>query len=121
MLINFESKKLNESVIVIELSGELNEVTRSQFFQYITDTLDGDCTKVIVDCSGLGMLGSSGLASLLMARKYARRKNGRMYLTHVNSTLSEALEKTKLNKLFAIYPSTTSLLEIIYSGELAHT
>lgn len=119
-MIDFRTKNISDALSVVELSGKLNEMTRSYFFQCISDTLQGECSQVIVDCAGLGMLGSAGLASLLMARKLARKQGGQIYLTHVNSTLAEALEKTKLNKLFAIYPSTTSLIEIIRSGALAH-
>jgi len=119
-LIDFQTTNFSDSLAVVELSGKLNETTRSYFFQCISDTIQGDCKQVIVDCSGLGVLGSAGLASLLMARRLAGSHGGRIYLTHVNSTLAEALEKTKLNKLFAIYPSTSSLIELIENGELAH-
>lgn len=119
-MIDFQTNTISDSLAVVAVSGKLDEMTRSYFFQCISDTFNGECKQVIVDCSGLGLLGSSGLASLLMARKYARKEGGRIYLTHVNSTIAEVLERTNLNKLFSIYPSTTGLLEIIRSGKLAH-
>ena len=117
-MIHFQSNNISEYLTVVAVTGKLNETSRSHFFQCISDTLDEGFSQVIVDCSGLGLLGSSGLAALLMARKQARRKGGRVYLTHVNSTMSELLEKTKLSTLLAIYPSTDSLLGSMSRGEL---
>lgn len=119
-MIDFQTKEVSDSVTVVELSGKLNEMTRSYFFECISDTLDGSCKQIVVDCSGLGILGSAGLASLMLARKQARKKGGKVFLTHVNSTLAEALAQTKLNTLFAIYPSTNRLLDQLMKGELAN-
>ena len=119
-MIDFQTQEISDSITVVILSGKLNEMTRSYFFECIGDTLDGSCKQIVVDCSGLGILGSAGLASLMIARKQARKKGGRVFLTHVNSTLAEALEQTRLNKLFAIYPSTEGLLEQLMKGELAN-
>jgi anti-anti-sigma factor len=120
-LIDFQTKEVTDSLTIVKLSGKLNEVTRSYFFQCIGDTLDGGCKQVVVDCNGLGMLGSAGLASLMLARKHARKKGGRIFLTHVNSVIADVLAKTNLNKLLAIYPSTASLLDTIKKGELANS
>ena len=120
-MIDYQTKNHSDSIVVVELSGKLNESTRSNFFQYIKDVLGGNCTRVIVDCSKLGMLGSAGLAALLMARKHARKAGRRMYLTHVNSSFAEVLEKTKLNRHLAIFPSTGPLIDKIRTGGLVHT
>ena len=58
-LIDFQTKEVTDSLTIVKLSGKLNEVTRSYFFQCIGDTLDGGCKQVVVDCNGLGMLGSA--------------------------------------------------------------
>lgn len=119
MMIDFQTKKVSDSVTVVEVSGKLDEMTRSYFFDCISDTLEGTCQQIVVDCSGLGVLGSAGLASLLLARKQARKKGGKVYLTHVNSALASLLEQTSLSKLFAIYPSTDQILNRLKMGELA--
>lgn len=117
-LIDFQTEKISDSLTVVKATGKLNEMSRSTFFECIADTLEEGCSQIIVDCSGLGLLGSSGLAALLLARKQARKNGGCVYLTHVNSTMSKLLEKTKLSTLLAIYPTTESLLGTIKRGEL---
>jgi len=119
-MIDYQIRVVSDSVSVIELSGKLNEMTRSYFFDCVSDTLAGTCQQIVVDCGGLGMLGSAGLAALMLARKQARKKGGKIFLTHVDSNLATVLEQTNLNTLFAIYPSTDQLLEQLMKGELAN-
>ena len=118
-MIDFTTKEISESIVVIELSGKLDEMTREYFFNCVEDVLDGRNRHVIVDCSGLGIIGSSGLASLLRARKQASKNGGGVYLTHVDSMLADMFEKTGLGALLAIYPTTEKLLEQLSETELA--
>ena len=114
-MIDFETDFLNSSVVVVKARGKLDESTRSYFFDCISDlmreaTSIGSSQHVIVECNGLGSLSSAGMAALLTARKRIRKNGGKVYFTHLSSTIAHALEVTKLNKLLAIYPTTEELL-----------
>ena len=109
-MIDFEVKKVSNSKAVVEVRGDLNEMTRSYFFDCIRDLLVSEVRHVIIDCRGLGFLSSSSMSALLMSRKSAQKKSCKIYLTHVNSTIASALEFTKLNTLLAIFPTTEIVL-----------
>jgi anti-anti-sigma factor len=121
-MIDFEIDHVSQSTSIIRVRGDLDGSTRDYFFDCISDLL-GDCGEetnkiknVIVECNGLGILSSSGMAALLTSRKNAEKRGTKIYLTHLNSTVAKALEITKLNSLLAVYPTTEELLETLDVG-----
>ncbi len=122
-MIHFQTTKTNQddSTIIVEVQGQLTEATREEFYESVNEKVDEGFSQIILDCGGLGMLSSGGMAALMVARKRARQKSVKLYLTCVNSVLSELLEQTKLGKIFSIFPSTEGLMEQLRDGALAAT
>lgn len=114
-MIDYTTRKVSDSVIVVEVSGTLNETNRRYFFDCLGDMLDSGSRYIIVDCHRLGHLNSAALASFLTARKHAAKNGGRIYLTHLNSNIAEVLEITKLGRLLSVYPSTEAALKNIHA------
>lgn len=114
-MIDYTSRQISDSVTVVEVSGSLNETNRKYFFNCISDMIAAGSRYIVIECHRIGHLDSSALASLLGARKQAAKKGGRIYLTHLSSSLAEVLEITKLGRLLSVYPSTTTALAHIQS------
>lgn len=112
-MIDYKTHQVSDSTIVVEVSGNLDESTRSYFFKCIEDLLDAGTQYIIIECHRLGHLNSASLASLLSARKKATKNGGRIYLTHLSSSLVEVFEITKLGRLLSVYPTTELALEHI--------
>ncbi len=105
-MIDFVSKPMSNSTIIVSVEGNLSETDRKYFFDCIGDYIESGYMNIIIECNRLGFVSSSGLAALLSARKRAAKKGGRVYLTHLNSNLAEVLEITKLGRLLLVYPTT---------------
>lgn len=118
-MFDFTINPLSDSVVVVQVTGRLADLERDYFFSCIGDLVNNGYRYVIVECHGLGLISSSGLAVLLKARKRASKKGGQVYFTHLSSTISEVLEMTKLGRLLAVYPTTESVIESIETNELA--
>lgn len=118
-MIDFTTNPISNSIVAVEVTGQLAEMERDYFFTCVGDLVDNGYRHVIVECYGLGFISSSGLAALLKARKQANKKGGRIYLTHLNSTIAEVLEVTKLGRLLSVYPTTESVVESLQKNELA--
>lgn len=109
-MFDFVTREITRSTVVVEIKWVFDEVNREYLFDCITDLLDSGVTNIILECQGLGHLNSFSLATLLVARKKATRKGARICLTHLNSSLSEVLEITKLGQLLRVYPTTKDAL-----------
>ena len=115
-MFDYTTNKISDSVIVVEVNGELDESNRKYFFDCVSDMIESGSRYVIIECHGIGHLNSAALASLLTARKQAAKSGGQVYLTHVSSNIVEVLEITKLGRLLSVYPSTEAALENIRSN-----
>ena len=117
-MIDFVSKVHSQSTLVVQLSGNLNDSSRDYFFDCIAETIGPDIQHVVIECHQLGFISSSGLASLLTARKRALTKGCKISLTHINSSISQVLEITKLGRILSVYPTTAEALKSM-KGRLA--
>ena len=114
-MIDYTTRKVSEEVTVVEVSGKLDEAGREYFFGCIGDMIESGSRYIIIECHRIGHLTSGALASLLSARKHAAKKGGRIYLTHLSSSIAEVMEITKLGRLLAVYPSTEAALDAVRS------
>ena len=108
---NIETKRMADRLGILVLSGNLNNDQLDTFKAAITELLSEGFENVIIDCRDLGIISSSGLATLLWARSSASSSGSKIYLTHLSSTVAHVLEVTKLSKLLRIEPTTKHLLE----------
>jgi anti-anti-sigma factor len=114
-MIDYTTRQISDAVTVVEVSGTFYESDQNYFFGCIGDMIDSGSRYIIIECHRLGHLNSAALASLLSARKHAAKKGGRIYLTHLSSSIAEVLEITKLGRLLSVYPSTESAIKDIQS------
>lgn len=61
--------------------------------------------SVIVDLTGLGGIGYSGLSMLLRVRKWSRRSGGDLSLAVPQGPVRHVLEATGLTSVFPVYPN----------------
>ena len=116
-MIDFTRTEISSSTVVLEISGQLSDMSRNHFFDCISELVESGVKNVVVECHKLGHLSSSGLAALLTARKRAASQGSKISLTNLNSSIAEVLEITKLGKLLSIYPNTKTALESIADGD----
>ena len=114
-MIDYTTRTISESVTVVQVGGKLDEAGRKYIFSRIGDMIESGTRYIIIECQQIGHVNSGALASLLSARKLAAKKGGRIYLTHLNSIITEAMELTKLRRLLAVYPTTEAALEAVRS------
>ncbi len=114
-MIDYTTQRISDAVTIVEVSGALNESDRKYFFDCICDMIESGSRYIIIECHRLGRLSSSDLASLLTARKHAAKNGGRIYLTHLSSSIAQVLEITKLGRLLSVYPATETALAHILS------
>lgn len=112
-MIDFTTSQKSKTEVVVKVGGELDDVNRRYLFDCIADILETGIKHVVIDCTKLGHINSSGLAGLLTARKRAASQGGKIYLTHLNSRISEVIETTKLGRILAVFPTTQDALASI--------
>lgn len=92
---------------VVALSGDLDVVSGGILGDTLTElAADGD---VALDCSGLELVDSTGLRSIVRANNAARAAGTRFAVVSVPSLLSRLLTITKLTSVVTVYGSAADL------------
>ena len=98
-MLNIE-KTINESSLIVTLTGRLDTTTAPELEKELKASLDG-VTALTIDMSALEYISSAGLRVLLSTRKTMSRQ-GEMKVVHVNETIMEIFEVTGFSDILNI-------------------
>ncbi len=102
-MINITEKQEGE-LIILELSGRLDSNTYLQAEAVFTKYFQHqDLHHMLVDCSSLGFLSSSGIRIFLMAMKKYKAKGGRFVLCGLSEDIHELFEFSGLLPFLEIW------------------
>ena len=97
----FEVKENNEKVLAT-VSGRLVTPSAVSAQQEITPLLENADKEIILDCSNLEYISSSGLRLLLTIRKEAAAKGGKVIVKDINDDIKKVFMMTGFYNLFEI-------------------
>ena len=104
----FHYDDVQEDILIIKADGDLNAETADEFVESIGKLVDAGLHSIIIDCSGLDFISSSGLGMLVRLHKRMDEKIGDVKIASVKSLIVNVLRMTRLNKVFSIYPDVES-------------
>ena len=104
----FHYDDVQEDILIIKPDGDLNSETADEFVESIGKLVDAGLHSIIIDCSGLDYISSSGLGMLVRLHKRMDEKIGDVKIASVKSLIVNVLRMTRLNKVFSIYPDVES-------------
>lgn len=98
--------QLKNQVLVIQATGDLlglqNDV---KLLDYISNDLDENINKCIIDISNINYMNSSGLSMLIRILTKMRNRGGDLVLVNPSESVNKLLVITKLNAIFGIAKS----------------
>ncbi|MBV8949723.1 MAG: STAS domain-containing protein [Actinobacteria bacterium] len=86
----------------LAIRGEVDVSTSAGLRDELYRLIDGGATRVVIDCSEMDFIDSSGLGVLVGALKRMREKDGEVVLRALNPSARKVFEITGLTKLFTI-------------------
>ena len=88
--------------VLVTVSGRLDTPAAVQAQQEIVPLLDNADKEIVLDCSALEYISSSGLRLLLTIRKEAAAKGGKVIIAHINDDIKNVFMMTGFYNLFEI-------------------
>ena len=106
-MIDFHYKKVgkDKDIVVVVLSGRLNEENCHYLFDCIEGQIGDGKTKLILDCGQLEYVSSMGLGMLVRVHARMNKLGGDVKLAALQSTVVNILSVVGLTRLFHSYPT----------------
>lgn len=93
--------KLNDYTVVA-ISGRVDTMTAGDFENGVIEVLEGGVSKLILDCSELDYISSSGLRVFLVAQKKMMAGGGKLKLCCLKPEIMEIFDISGFSSIFAI-------------------
>jgi anti-sigma B factor antagonist len=88
---------------VLQLTGKLGPAGQKELLDRLLELFETPSGKVIIDCSKLTYISSSGLRVLLMALKKSMSTGGDLRLCGVHTNIRELMVISGFTSIFNIY------------------
>ncbi len=102
-----------KGIVILTPQGQLNASEVVSFKKEIAPFLQKEGADVIVDCSALEFVDSTGLGALIALLRKLEAKGGKLFFVGLGPEVASIFEITRLHKLFQIYPTLQIALEKI--------
>ncbi len=103
----------NEKAIIIEIDGRLDTTNFGQLETKVLHNIEAGNIKLVVDCSKMDYVSSSGLRIFLMALKKITALKGEFILCGLQENIHEIFEISGFTSIFNIYENQEKALETL--------
>jgi len=106
------TEKNTEKCMIIGIQGRLDTISSAVFEKRLTELMDHQVTRILVNCSQMDYISSSGLRILLTALKRITAAKGKFVLSGMNDNINEIFAIAGFTKIFEIYPGEEEALGV---------
>ena len=90
----------NDSVMTVYLDGRMNTAESTEVEKDIQPVYETECTEIIIDCSNLDYIASSGLRLFLNMLLETQPQGKHITVRGMNQTLKDVFDATGFTSLF---------------------
>ncbi|MGM9735550.1 MAG: STAS domain-containing protein [Candidatus Cryptobacteroides sp.] len=92
----------NDRNVEIRIVGRVDTIASPQFEQSLAPILEEKGLDVVMDCSGMEYISSSGLRVFLTLQKSLARNGGSLTISSMNEDIREIFDMTGFSSIFTI-------------------
>ena len=100
----FIPHEIDRDVFVLMADGGINRENAQQFTHDVEEMVRNGFSKLIIDCSRLDYISSTGLGTLLVLQRRMKQAGGDVKLCSVKGLVVQALQIIRLDRMFGMYP-----------------
>jgi anti-anti-sigma factor len=102
---------VQNDVVILEMNGRLDTTNYNVLEEKIIKLVDSNRHNILVDCSELSYISSSGLRIMLMGLKKINAVKGKFILSGLQENIREIFEISGFTSIFTILPTRKEALE----------
>jgi anti-anti-sigma factor len=96
---------------LVSVEGRIDTTNAMEFEKPMMEVIEGGCTKLILDCSGLNYISSSGLRVFLVVQKKMMAAKGQFRLCDLQPGIREIFDISGFSSIFSVFPDQKSAIE----------
>jgi anti-anti-sigma factor len=104
------NKKKNGDYTVVSVAGRLDVTNSDQFDKELNEIIKTD-NNLIIDCSDLEYISSTGLRVFLSYLKKVGAKKGKFHICALQDNLKEIFDISGFTKIFSIYDDCSEAIK----------
>ncbi len=97
-------------VLVVCVKGDIDLNSNVEFKKFVNEKIDNGCNELIIDFSGIEYIDSSGLGTLLTAKKKVSKNQGDIVLFGLSDTIKTLFKMSKLLGFFNVFENMDDAL-----------
>jgi len=91
--------------LVIAVRGEIDLFTAPELKSALTEAIDADVSRIVVDLTETGFLDSTALGVLIGALRRLRAGGGRLTVVNVDESIAKTFAITSIDQMLKICPT----------------
>lgn len=103
---NVSHQPLAGKITLVQLDGRLDARSSVQVKGVLTELIEANQKKIILDLQNVPFIDSSGLVALVSGLRLANEKHGKIVLCGAQSQAQIVFRLTMLDRVFSIHPSS---------------
>ena len=96
---------------VLKIKGRIDTIHSSALEEEVNQLFESGEKNLILNCSGMNYISSSGLRVFLVAQKKAKAINGKLFLSNMQPAIQEIFRISGFSNLFRIFDTQEEALE----------
>ena len=101
-----------DQCVIIGITGRLDTTNYSILEKKLMELIDSNYTRILVECSKMDYISSSGLRILLMGLKKITLAKGKFALCGLQENIHEIFEISGFTSIFEIHSSKEDALKV---------
>ncbi len=106
----------DSEIKVLVIEGSVDAYNSEILSNKLDDVVKNDFFKIIIDCSKLNFISSSGMGVFLAMEDELTEKGGGFKFISVPDTILNVFKKVGISEIFKIYPNENSAVEDFKKG-----
>jgi len=95
---------------VVCVDGRIDTTNANDFEKQVMAIIDGGATRLILDCSDLNYISSSGLRVFLMIQKKMSSLKGQFRICKLQAGIQEIFDISGFSSIFSLFPDQDAAL-----------
>jgi anti-anti-sigma factor len=101
----------SEEYAIVSVEGRVDTTNAGEFEKAMMEVLDGGATRIVLDCSALNYISSSGLRVFLIVQKKMMGLKGQFSLCSLQPGIREIFDISGFSSIFSMFPDKESAMK----------